>query len=626
MMKNKKIFNYFDNNKSIFKNKPISKNNFQNIPDKNNYNKQQTLDSFLLKKIKRPLLNDLNNITNNQQNFDEKYVEIANLNDENKNNTLLFKYDNITMVHNKDYNSNKNTNLFSSITNDNTKTNIKFNKKFIAKKRKKYDEYNKSKSSYNHTKYNNAHILKKIKKLNNIILSKNTRISELKRKLEDSEAKVNLLSKQLEKSNDEIIKCRFDISKMLKEISKFTKDRKTKFIIEQDYYYGINKNIVSENEFNKMKYTDSSFTDGIEINTIKEKLKTNEYYTEDLNNNNDLLSKFKLELLGKEKKELNEYLKQLIIQKDITLYHINLYEKEKACTFSPYKKDGLPYLSDQYQIIELIGTGGYSEVYKAYDVIQHKFVACKLVQINNKWNEKIKDSYIKHTFRENIILKKLDNAHIVKLLDTIEINNFSFGNILEYCKGPNLRLYIAKNGPVKEKIAKAIIYQILQALLYLYQLPKKIIHYDLKPENIIFNEDMTIKITDFGLSKIIDENSDNIRLTSQGVGTYCYLPPECFLKDKNNKINTKVDIWSLGVITYEIIFNTKPFAQEYNSQKFFIMNNANLKAYSFDFPDTPKISEDCKAFIKNCLKYKSEERYDVVQALNSDFIKNLINK
>lgn len=95
--------------------------------------------------------------------------------------------------------------------------------------------------------------------------------------------------------------------------------------------------------------------------------------------------------------------------------------------------------------------------------------------------------------------------------------------------GPELSTYLKKHRYIEEKQAKIYIKQIFCALNYLYGLKDKVIHYDLKPSNIIF-QDGIIKVLDFGLCKTIDSNSDEtkIDLTSQGVGTYWYLPPETF--------------------------------------------------------------------------------------------------
>ena len=136
---------------------------------------------------------------------------------------------------------------------------------------------------------------------------------------------------------------------------------------------------------------------------------------------------------------------------------------------------------------------------------------------------------------------------------------------------------------------------------------------------------MEVKISDFGLAKVIENNKDITQLTSQGAGTYWYLPPECFDDKSQINISSKVDIWSCGIILYEMLFRKKPFGQNYSQDKI-LQEKVMFNARRVEFPPKPIISEECKDFIKNCLAYRQEDRYDVFQALNSSFIRQDRNK
>lgn len=109
-----------------------------------------------------------------------------------------------------------------------------------------------------------------------------------------------------------------------------------------------------------------------------------------------------------------------------------------------------------------------------------------------------------------------------------------------------------------------------------------------------------------------------IELTSIGVGTYWYLPPECFSHDKSGvpKISTKVDIWSLGVIYFEMIFGQRPFGHGM-SQEQILKREIILSAVKVNFPAKPQITKETKSFIENCLQYFQEDRYDVLDAYNA---------
>lgn len=142
------------------------------------------------------------------------------------------------------------------------------------------------------------------------------------------------------------------------------------------------------------------------------------------------------------------------------------------------------------------------------------------------------------------------------LYDVFEIDAHTFATVLQFCNGGDLDALIKEQRTLPEKEARAIIYQVFAGLHYLNSQRQRVIHYDLKPANILFH-DGEIKLTDFGLSKQMDESADplsGMELTSQGAGTYWYLPPECFELSKTGppKICSKVDVWSAGVVFYQV--------------------------------------------------------------------------
>ena len=150
--------------------------------------------------------------------------------------------------------------------------------------------------------------------------------------------------------------------------------------------------------------------------------------------------------------------------------------------------------------------------------------------------------------------------------------------------------------------------QLLQGLDYLSLQPQKIIHYDLKPGNLLYNHG-EIKITDFGLSKIMTNSEDTqIELTSQGAGTYWYLPPECFRMDQVVMISQKVDIWSAGVIFFQMLFGKRPFGDEFSQDKFFRQSSTILNTQQVIFPDRIKVSDEAKDLIQKCLSPNPRER------------------
>ena len=616
-----------DNNK----NKTINfiKNNNSTKPEEKFLQKKRNLDDKKkINLIEEKLLNDdlLNNEkhSSNKSNFSEKSSKSENNNNNSgselspKNNTLnnipnnnngtgSNKYNNKSIL---DYypttfisRSNTNSNMAKSANNNisshkknsgekniNNKdnSNKEMNSEFDINEQNNSSEKNKYNNNINHISNSELNtieqLMKKISEQNLIIESKDKEISSMKLTLKENEEIIQNLQEYKKNSDLEIKRCRLDISNMAKEISALQREKKNKWINEQEYDLGkfgiqrfshgqimdywedgkkiidLKKNLenikIQREEIDKQRKRLSSNKN--RKNQNQNQIEENNNNANNLNGNNNIneiddskeLLYFKMMQLQKEEAELKETKSKLEIEKSILIHEINLYNQETKCSFYQ-KKEGWPLLGGRYQVIGLLGKGGYSEVYKAYDLENHMYVACKLHQLNQNWKEEVKDNYIKHTVRENQIHQEINHSKIVRHFDTIEIDNNSFCTVLEYCSGPDLATYLQRNKFVQEKEARIIIIQILEGLEYLNKLPNKIIHYDLKPENIIFNN-MEVKISDFGLAKIIESNTDQVQLISQGVGTYWYLPPECFEDKKSVDISSKVDIWSVGVILFEM--------------------------------------------------------------------------
>lgn len=192
-------------------------------------------------------------------------------------------------------------------------------------------------------------------------------------------------------------------------------------------------------------------------------------------------------------------------------------------------------------LLSLLGKGGFSEVWRAFDLRGLREVAVKIHQLDSRWSDSKKDNYTKHVSREYEIHRGVRHPRIVSLYDIFEIDNNSFATVLEYCKGTDLDSMLKERRRLSERSARALLLQILSGMNYLSRPSgsrQGIIHYDLKPANILFDEHGDVKITDFGLSKIVDtqDSAESMELTSQGAGTYWYLPPECFIVDETVRI------------------------------------------------------------------------------------------
>ncbi|AIO00856.1 serine/threonine protein kinase, putative [Leishmania panamensis] len=285
---------------------------------------------------------------------------------------------------------------------------------------------------------------------------------------------------------------------------------------------------------------------------------------------------------------------------------------------------------DRYVLMHLLGKGGFSEVWKAFDLVEGRYVACKIHHIQREWPTQTRTHYLRHAQRELDIMRALDHPHLTHLYDVFPRGDNMFISVMEYSNGMDLDTYLKRYRTFKEADARLIFLQVVDVLRYLASLESPIIHYDLKPANILLHRDdptiLDIKITDFGLSKIIGATregpSDNpsIELTSQGTGTYWYLPPECFETASTPRISNKVDIWSAGVIFYQMLFGRRPFAEGESQRRIWQEKLIIQSARTLHFPDAPKVSEEAKDVIRACLAFNEHERCDVFQLSQDPYL------
>lgn len=326
--------------------------------------------------------------------------------------------------------------------------------------------------------------------------------------------------------------------------------------------------------------------------------------------------------LHKRIEEIDQELEQFRHSKmEITFYDRWIYHMN-ACFFSrkneQYGLTAWPLLLNQFKVLTLIGTGGFAEVYKAYDLKKFEYVALKFHRLDQRNDGQLRQSLLRHITRENEVYSRLDHPNIVQFFGFFSLENTqTFCTILEYCEGPDLDYQLKKKGSLPEKQAKHIIKQVISATKYLNEQNPKIIHYDLKPQNILFTKEGIVKVTDFGLCKIHDTDESKIDLTSVGAGTYWYLPPECFENGYNRtpKISSKVDVWSIGVILFQMIYGKKPFGHNM-SQEAIQRENIILKSKTVVFDDKPQVSSETKEFIRACLTHDQNQRIDINMAWN----------
>ena len=200
-------------------------------------------------------------------------------------------------------------------------------------------------------------------------------------------------------------------------------------------------------------------------------------------------------------------------------------------------------LDARYEVNELIGVGGMSLVYKAYDIIEAKNVAIKILKDEYFGNSE----FMKRFKNESRAVAVLSHPNIVKVLNVSFGTNFQY-IVMEYISGITLKEYISKKIKIDWKESVQIIKQVLKALAHAHS--RGIIHRDIKPQNIMITEDNIVKVTDFGIARFF--NNETQTMTDKTIGSVHYISPE---QAKGLKTDIKSDIYSVGIVLYELLTN-----------------------------------------------------------------------
>lgn len=262
-------------------------------------------------------------------------------------------------------------------------------------------------------------------------------------------------------------------------------------------------------------------------------------------------------------------------------------------------------INDRYEIIKSIGEGGMANVYLAKDTILDRQVAVKVLRGDLSSDEK----FIRRFQREALSVSNLSHPNIVEVYDVGEEDG-QYYIVMEYIEGKTLKQLLYKRGALTLPEVIDIMTQLTDGLAHAHE--AYIIHRDIKPQNIMIEDNGTIKITDFGIAMAV--NATQFTQTNSVMGTVHYLPPE----QANGKSATvKSDIYSLGILMYELLTGSVPFKGDNAVEIALKHMKEKLPSIRKQNPLIPQSVENI--VIKACAK-NPRNRYDTVKEMHDDIV------
>ncbi|WP_436895404.1 Stk1 family PASTA domain-containing Ser/Thr kinase [Mammaliicoccus sciuri] len=268
-------------------------------------------------------------------------------------------------------------------------------------------------------------------------------------------------------------------------------------------------------------------------------------------------------------------------------------------------------IAGRYEFVKYLGGGGMSNVYLAKDKILNRDVAVKVINIPPYEKEKAVERFEREVQNTTI----LSHSNVVNVLDVEEDDNCYY-LVMEYIEGPTLKEYLCKEGKLSADEAVEMTLQILKGIAHAHH--HRIIHRDIKPQNILMTKNGTLKILDFGIARALSETA--LTETNHVMGSVQYLSPE---QAKGQSTDESSDIYSIGIVLYELLTGHPPFNGETPVSVAIKHIQEELPSIRKERPSIPQSIENVimKATRKEkSLRYRdtNEMYYDLLTALDDE--------
>ncbi len=266
------------------------------------------------------------------------------------------------------------------------------------------------------------------------------------------------------------------------------------------------------------------------------------------------------------------------------------------------------FISDRYEIIDKVGSGGMADVYKARCHRLNRFVAIKVLKSEYSDDK----NFVKKFRGEAQSAAGLSHPNIVSVYDVGDDNGLYY-IVMELVEGITLKNFIERKGKLEVKEAVGIAIQIAMGMEAAHM--NHIIHRDIKPQNIIISREGKVKVTDFGIAKATNSNT----ITSNAMGSVHYLSPE---QARGGYSDEKSDIYSLGVTLYEMLSGQVPFAGD-NTVSVALLH---IQGEAAPLRETdPNIPLSVDRIVQKCMQKRPERRYLTASELIGDLKRSISN-